>query len=85
MEKMRADKSDKYKELKKNINSKEFDWYFLRYIPAQVNEFKKVKGKSEKAKPTANGKKTVKKGRKKTKKTRKSTNKRPTLLSLFKS
>ena len=44
-----------------------------------MNEFKKVKGKSEKAKPTANGKKTVKKGRKKAKKTRKSTNKPPTL------
>jgi len=90
MEKMRADKSDRYKELKKNRNSKEFDWYFLRYIPAQTNDFKKTTGKSTKKtrtkseKETANRNKTAKKGRKKAKKTRKSTNKRPTLLSLFK-
>ena len=90
MEKMRADKSDKYKELKNEKDSKEFDWYFLRYIPAQVNEFKKTTGKSTKKtrtkseKETANRNKTAKKGRKKAKKTRKSTNKRPTLLSLFK-
>tara|TARA_B100001059_G_scaffold48770_1_gene41746 strand:- start:15019 stop:16524 length:1506 start_codon:yes stop_codon:yes gene_type:complete len=84
MEKMRADKSDKYKELKKNRNSKEFDWYFLRYIPAQVNEFKKVKDKSTKKMATSTSKKTAKKRKGKAKKTRKSTNKRPTLLSLFK-
>lgn len=84
MEKMRADKSDRYKELKKNRNSKEFDWYFLRYIPAQVNEFKKVKDKSTKKMATATSKKTAKKRKGKAKKTRKSTNKRPTLLSLFK-
>lgn len=84
MEKMRADKSDKYKELKKNRNSKEFDWYFLRYIPAQVNDFKKVKDKSTKKMATATSKKTAKKRKGKAKKTRKSTNKRPTLLSLFK-
>lgn len=84
MEKMRADKSDKYKELKKNRNSKEFDWYFLRYIPAQVNEFKKVKDKSTKKMATSTSKKTAKKKKGKANKTRKSTNKRPTLLSLFK-
>jgi len=84
MEKMRADKSDRYKELKKNRNSKEFDWYFLRYIPEQVNEFKKVKDKSTKKMATATRKKTAKKRKGKAKKTRKSTNKRPTLLSLFK-
>jgi len=90
MEKMRADKSDKYKELKDKKNSKEFDWYFLRYIPAQANNFKNIKDKSTKKMTTVNGKKptnskkTVKKGKRKARKTRKSTNKRPTLLSLFK-
>ena len=33
MEKMRAEKSDKYKELKKSKGEKEYEWYFLRYIP----------------------------------------------------
>jgi len=90
MEKMRADKSDKYKELKNKKDSKEFDWFFLRYIPAQTNDFKKTTGKSTKKtrtkseKETANRNKTAKKGRKKAKKTRKSTNKRTTLISLFK-
>ena len=34
MEKMREEKANKYKELKKHRGSKEWNWYFLKYAPA---------------------------------------------------
>ena len=40
MEEMRAHKSKIYKELKKEKNNKDFEWYFLRYIPHQIAEEK---------------------------------------------
>ncbi len=35
LEKMRAEKIEKYKELKDKKGSREYEWFFLRYIPAQ--------------------------------------------------
>ena len=40
---MRAEKSLKYKELKENKNSKEFQWIFLRHVPEEIEEMKKIK------------------------------------------
>ena len=36
MEKMREEKASKYKELKKHRGSKEWNWYFLKYVPADI-------------------------------------------------
>ena len=75
MEKMRAEKSDKYKELKKSKGKKEYEWYFLRYIPHEANEYKnKKKNKTQRKK----------KRRNKTKKSKKKKKKKMSLLSLFK-
>jgi len=84
MEKMRAEKSDKYKELKKSKGKKEYEWYFLRYIPHEANEYKNKKAKKAKATKTskaAKKTKAVKKTRKSTKK--KTQKKKLTLLSLL--
>ena len=35
LEKMRREKSKKYEELKNKKGSKEYEWYFLRYVPAE--------------------------------------------------
>ena len=35
LEKMRREKSEKYEELKNKKGSKEYEWYFLRYVPAE--------------------------------------------------
>lgn len=81
MEKMRAEKSDKYKELKKNKGKKEYDWYFLRYIPHEANEYKNNKKNKKKAQQ----KKKTQKRRKSKNKTKKSKKKKKmTLISLFK-
>jgi len=40
IEKMREEKAEKYKELKKNRGSKEWNWYFLRYTPEEGKEKK---------------------------------------------
>jgi len=37
---MREEKAEKYKELKKNRGSKEWNWYFLRYTPEEGKEKK---------------------------------------------
>ena len=81
MEKMRAEKSDKYKELKKSKGKKEYEWYFLRYIPHEANEYKNNKKNKKKAQQK---KKTQrrKKSNNKTKKSKKK--KKMTLISLFK-
>jgi hypothetical protein len=90
MEKMRAEKSDKYKELKNNKNKKEFEWYFLRYIPSEANNYKQKKafkkekkGKSKTQKTVAKSKKQ-KKVAKKTRKVKSNGKKKLTLLSLLK-
>jgi len=81
MEKMRAEKSDKYKELKKSKGKKEYEWYFLRYIPHEANEYKNKKS-NKKAKTQ---KKKTQKRKKKTNKTKKAKGKKKmTLISLFK-
>lgn len=46
---LRAEKSTQYKRLKNNKHSKEYQWYFLRYIPYQIEEMrKKLKRKTRK-------------------------------------
>ena len=40
LEKMRREKSKKYEELKNKKGSKEYEWYFLRYIPAELARWK---------------------------------------------
>ena len=42
-EKMRAEKLHKYKELKNKRKTKEYEWWFLRYIPSQSKLDKKHK------------------------------------------
>ena len=48
MEDIRGEKSAKYKELKGNKNSKEFQYYFFRYIPRE-NITRKLQQKSKKS------------------------------------
>ena len=50
MEEMREEKSKKYVELKNKKNSKDYEWYFLRYLPREhdkKNKFKKKKRKTK--------------------------------------
>jgi hypothetical protein len=83
MEKMREEKANKYKELKNKRGSKEWEWFFLKYSPAD-NELKKLEENTKNTKNTKitkntkntkNAKKykpyTKKKTRKKKNKTRK--------------
>ena len=64
LEDMRAEKAEKFKELKSNRNSKQFERWFLRYVPLQLDESrvettpskktdKKTENKTEKKKPKA--------------------------------
>tara|TARA_X000000368_G_scaffold79849_1_gene59781 strand:+ start:299 stop:1780 length:1482 start_codon:yes stop_codon:yes gene_type:complete len=78
METMRAEKSDKYKELKKSKGKKEYEWYFLRYIPHELNQYKSNKTNKKK------GKKTQKKKQRKNKTRKLKKGKKITLASLFK-
>ena len=48
MEDIRGEKSVKYKELKKNKKSKEFKYYFLRYIPSETRKNRKRKNRISK-------------------------------------
>jgi len=48
LEKMRREKSEKYEELKNKKGSKEYEWYFLRYVPAETE--RKTKHKTKKRK-----------------------------------
>ena len=43
IEKMREEKAEMYKKLKNNKKSKEYEWWFLRYIPAEKDSKGKVK------------------------------------------
>lgn len=50
-EKMREEKAEKYRELKNKRGSKEYDWYFLRYMPGELDkDYKPVKKKKKKKK-----------------------------------
>jgi len=77
-EDIRAEKSNVYKKLKDKRGSKEWDWYFLRYVPHEEYEkkFKKKKNKkTKKTKKTKKAKKKIKKRKKKsTRKKRRSSN-----------
>ena len=42
-EMMRAEKAEKYNELRKRRNTPEFEWWFLRYIPHMKNQERKLK------------------------------------------
>ena len=73
LDEIRAEKTRKFKELQNQRGSKEYEEYFLRYIPA---EKKKTTTKAKKGKTTKKGKiakkgKTAKKGKKKSKNTKK--------------
>ena len=88
METMRAEKSDKYKELKKSKGKKEYEWYFLRYIPHELNQYKSKKTNKKKEKKTqkkkTQKKKTQKKKQQKNKTRKLKKGKKLTLASLFK-
>ena len=61
MEKMREEKAEKYRELKNKRGSKEYEWYFLRYIPSEKDrDYKPPKKKKRKKKKKK--RKTKKKG-----------------------
>lgn len=50
LEKMRREKSEKYEQLKNKKGSKEYEWYFLRYVPAEREYYKQKKKMSRKRK-----------------------------------
>ncbi len=56
---MREEKAEKYRELKNKRGTKEYEWYFLRYIPGE---------KDKNYKPAKKKKKKTKKKKRKTKK-----------------
>ena len=58
-EKMREEKAEKYRELKNKKGTKEYEWYFLRYIPGELDEDYKPPKKKKKRKKK---RKTKKKG-----------------------
>lgn len=58
LEDMRAEKAQKFKELKSNRKSREFERWFLRYVPLQLDE---TREDSSKRKDTTPSKKSVKK------------------------
>ena len=58
---VRAEKAKKFKELKNKRNSKEYEKYFLRYIPANKKKTKKTKSKKTKSKKTKSKKTKSKK------------------------
>ncbi|RZD42126.1 MAG: hypothetical protein CXT73_03765 [Methanobacteriota archaeon] len=65
-EDIKAEKTDNYKKLKNKRGSKEWDWYFLRYVPHEKyeGEFgKKSKNKTTKKSKTKKNKKKKKKKR----------------------
>jgi hypothetical protein len=74
IERIREEKALKYKELKNNRGSKEWDFYFLKYSPGD-NEGRNTKNnkkkKKRKIKNKPNTKKKQKPKRKRTKRTRK--------------
>lgn len=75
IEKMRAEKTEKYNELKKQRGSKEFEWWFLRYIPDIKKEKRQMLSKynsmKSKGKKQTKKKKCVKKTKSKSRRKRK--------------
>jgi hypothetical protein len=65
VEEMRAEKADKYNELKDNKKSKEYEEWFLRYRPTddKINKDEKTEKKQKKTKRKMNKKKKTKKNR----------------------
>ena len=53
MEEMREEKSKKYMELKNKKNSKDYEWYFLRYLPREHDKKNKPKNKKKSEKQNA--------------------------------
>jgi hypothetical protein len=82
-EKIRAEKIEKYKELKHKRGTKEYNWWFLRYIPSQQKENNKnkrqLKKLSKKTRKLSRKNKRYKKKFKKTKKYRSRKRKRRSL------
>ena len=72
IEDMRAEKTKKFQELKDKRNSREFEMWFLRYIPRENEENKNGNGKKLSKKKSTNSSKTVKKRQTRKNKTRKS-------------
>jgi len=70
VEEMRAEKAEKYKELKKNGNSKEYEEWFLNYKPDNLKNKRSENNNEDTVKKQKNIKN---KNTKKTKKTKKST------------
>ena len=70
LETIRAEKTEKFKELKDNRNSEEFEYNFLRYIPAEKAK-KTTKTIDKKKKSIRNKTKTKTKSKTTTKKTNK--------------
>ena len=69
--KMREEKAKKYRELKNKRGSKDWEWYFLKYSPADIEMRKNKPKTTKKTKKTRKNKiKTKKKTRKKQKKSR---------------
>jgi hypothetical protein len=71
LEDMKNAKSEKYKELKSKINTKEYESWFLRYIPLEESTKKqdmKLEKKSRKNKTRSKGKGKTRKSKGKTKK-----------------
>ena len=66
LERIRQEKSEAYKELRNKRNSKEFEWWFLRYIPRDHDKALKKSSKSKKK--TKSKKKSKSKGNSKTRK-----------------
>jgi len=67
LEKMRREKSKKYEELKNKKGSKEYEWYFLRYIPAELARWK-VRKKTHHRRKTRKRSSSRKKSRAKSRK-----------------
>ena len=65
LEIMRAEKAEMYQLLRKKKGTKQYDWWFLRYIPEEIKR-KQLRKKKNKTKKTKKAKKT-----KKTKKAKK--------------
>ena len=65
IEKMREDKAEKHRELKNKRGTKDYDWYFLRYLPSENDTKKVVKKEKKKEKKKENKRQKKKKTRKK--------------------
>jgi len=73
-EDIKAEKANNFKKLKNKRGTKEWDWYFLRYVPHEEYEAQFEKKNKKKTK-----KKSKKKTKKKNKKIKKKTKKKKTI------